>query len=160
MEANIEMGDLLKNLKTLPEKVQKRILVGGVRAAAKPIIIEARSLVPKNNGTLKKSIGVVKVKTRKKSLVWFTVSPRVDGSNDGWYAHFLEFGTYSKREKPLSSKTKYSAKRAKRRNSVIAKGGGIAAHPFMRPAFEKEGKNTIKYLKNYIAKRLDKELER
>jgi len=125
------MNELLKNLKTLPDKVQKRILVGAVRAGAKPIVKEARSLVPKDTGNLKKSIGVTKFRTRKKSLVWFQVSPRTGGKYDGWYGRFLEVGTAK-----------------------------MPAHPFMRPAFEKEGENSIKSVKEYIAKRLDKELSK
>ena len=78
MSEVLGMDELLKNLKTLPEKVQKRVLVGAVRAAAKPIVKEAKALVPVEHGVLKESIGVTKFKTRKKSLVWFQVSPRVE----------------------------------------------------------------------------------
>lgn len=123
------MDELLRNLKTLPEKVQKRVLVGGVRAAAKPVLNEAKRLVPKDTGNLKKSIGVTKLRTKKKSLVWFQVSTRKNGKYDGWYGRFIEVGTAK-----------------------------MPAHPFMRPAFEKEGENAIIALKEYVAKRLDKEL--
>jgi len=170
------MDELLKNLKTLPEKLQKRVLVGAVRAGAKPIIKEARKLAPKDSGMLKESIGVTKFKTRKKTLVWFVVSPRVkkfkmkatdtdSGKNvvltmlnDPWYAHFVEYGTYAKLDHPLVKRV--GGKRGKKRNQIAAKGYGIKPHPFMRPAFEKEGENSIKYVREYIAKRLDKELSR
>ncbi len=168
------MDELLKNLKTLPEKVQKRVLVGAVRAAAKPIVKEARALAPTKSGALKASIGVTKFKTRKKSLIWFQVSPRQHGNftkrfttasgqkwsikdiSDPWYAHFVEFGTYAKLDHPLINKL--SSKRRKRRDAIVVKGGGITPHPFMRPAFEKEGDKAIVALKEYMKKRIDKEL--
>lgn len=168
------MDELLKNLKELPEKVQKRVLVGAVRAAAKPIVKEARSLAPAKSGALKASIGVTKFETLNKSLVWFQVSPRqhgnftkrfttasgqkwsIKGISDPWYAHFTEYGTYSNLDHPL--KNKLSAKRKKKRDAIVAKGGGIKPHPFMRPAFEKEGDKAIVALKEYMEKRLDKEL--
>jgi len=174
MSEVLGMEELLKNLKTLPEKVQKRVLVGAVRAAAKPIVKEAKALVPVEHGVLKKSIGVTKFETRKKSLVWFQVSPRVEkyrlkaqdmdnGKNvvltmqqSPFYGYFVEFGTYAKLDHPLLKPR--SGKRAKRRAAIVAKGGGIKPHPFMRPAFEREGDKAIAALKEYMAKRLDKEL--
>ena len=168
------MNELLKNLKDLPEKVQKRVLVGAVRAAAKPIVKEAKSLVPVEHGTLKESIGITRFKTRKKSIVWFQVSPRVQKyklkaqdtdtgknviltmQNSPFYGYFVEFGTYAKLDHPLLKPR--SSKRTKKRDAIVEKGGGIRPHPFMRPAFEKEGENAIIALKEYVAKRLDKEL--
>ena len=152
------MNELLKNLKTLPDKVQKRILVGAVRAGAKPIVKEARSLVPKDTGNLKKSIGVTKFRTRKKSLVWFQVSPRTGGKYDGWYGNFIEYGTYAELDHPLVRPS--TGKRGEKRAKVVAKGFGLKPKPYMRPAFEKEGENSIKSVKEYIAKRLDKELSK
>ena len=152
------MNELLKNLKTLPDKVQKRILVGAVRAGAKPIVKEARSLVATDSGDLKKSIGVTKFRTRKKSLVWFQVSPRTNGRYDGWYGRFLEFGTYANLDHPLAKPR--AGKLGIRRAKIVAQGFGLKPRPFLRPAFEKEGENSIKSVKEYIAKRLDKELSK
>lgn len=170
------MDELLKNLKTLPDKVQKRILVGAVRAGAKPIIKEAKSRVPVKSGLLKESIGVTRFKTRKKSLVWYEISPRVQKfklkaedtntgknvvltlKNDPYYARFIEFGTYAHLDHSMV-KTR-TGKLGKRRAEIVAKGFGIKPHPFMRPAFEKEGENSIKFVRDYMRKRLDKELAR
>ena len=121
------LDEVLKKLKKLPEKVQKRVLVGAVRAGAKPIIKEAKRLVPVRTGTLKKSIGVVKRRSKDKNIIHYTVAPRK--KKGGWYAHYVEFGT-----------SKMSAK------------------PFMRPAYEKEGENSIKFVREYMKKRVDKEI--
>ena len=169
---------LLQDLKKLPQKVQKRIMVGAVRAAAKPIVKEAKNLVPVEHEALKRSIGITRFKTRKKSLVWFQVSPRVEKyrlnaqemksgksvvltlQHSPYYGRFIEYGTYAKLDHPLENPP--SGKRAKKRAAIVAKGGGISPkqRSYMRPAFEKEGENAIVAFKEYMAKRLDKELGR
>ena len=121
------MDELFKKMKVLPDRVQKNVLPGAIRASTKPIITEARSLVPKDSGTLKKSIGNVKRKSKDKNIVHFSVAPLK--KKDGWHGHFIEFGTVK-----------------------------MPAHPFMRPAFEKEGKQTIEVAKEYMVKRIDKEI--
>ena len=128
VEVEVHMGDLLKKLKTLPEKVQKKVLSGAVRASAKPIVDEARRLVPVRTGNLKKSIGVTKART-KGTTMRFYVSPRKGGKYDGWYGHFVELGT--------------------RHN---------APHPFLRPAYEAKASEAIHAFKEYLEKRIDKEL--
>lgn len=131
VSSDISMGDLLKKMKALPERVQKNIVVGAVRASAKPIIKEAKQLVPKDTRTLEKSIGISKRKTKNKNIVHFSISPKRGGKYDGWYAHFDEFGTAK-----------------------------MVAHPFMRPAFEKKGEESIKAVEQYMSKRIDKEIEK
>lgn len=121
------MDEILKKLKILPERVQKNVLVGAVRASAKPMIKEAKSLVPKDSGTLKKSIGIRKRRSKDKNIVTFSVAPLK--KKGGWYAHFIEFGTVKQ-----------------------------VSHPFMRPAFEKKGAETIDEAKKYMTKRIDKEI--
>ena len=123
------MDEILKKLKKLPEKIQKRVLTGAVRAGAKPMIKEAKRLAPVKTGTLKKSIGVVKRRSKDKNIIKFSIAPR--NKKGGWYGFFVEFGT-----------TK------------------MHAHPFMRPAYEKEGENTIDTVREYMAKRVPKEISK
>ncbi len=122
---------LLKALKQFPENIQKNVMTGAVRAAAKPIIDDARANVPVDSGNLKKSIGVVKRKSDDKTKIHFSVTPRKGGKNDGFYGHMIEFGTSK-----------------------------MAAQPFMRPAFEKQDQQSIEAAKKYMAKRIDKEIEK
>lgn len=122
------MQDILKKLKTLPERVQKNVLTGGIRAGAAAIAKEAKAKVPKSSGELKKSIGVVKRKSRDKTIVSFTVAPRLK-KDHGFLAHFHEFGTST-----------------------------MAATPFMRPAYESRGAEAIDVTKQYMTKRIDKEV--
>lgn len=130
VDVKIDMGDLLKKLRKLPERVQKKVLVGAVRAGAKPIIDEARRIVPKRTGNLAKSIGVNKRRS-KGTIVHFSVSPRKGGKYDGYYGHFVEFGTKK-----------------------------MAPRPFMRPAFENKGEESIDAVRAYMKKRIEKEIEK
>jgi len=148
------MEEILKKLKVLPGKVQKNVLNGAIRASSKPIIKEARRLVPTDSGTLKKSIGVVKRRSKNKNIIKFSIAPL--SKKDGFYGRFIEFGTYAKLDHPL--KKERTGKLGERRAKIVKKGQGIAPHPFMRPAFEKEGESTINSAKEYMKKRIDKEI--
>lgn len=152
------MEEVLRNLKMLPDKLQKNILAGAVRAGAKPIVAESRNLVPIDSGDLKKSIGITKVNTKNKTLVWYSVSPRTNGKYDGWYGHFIEFGTYANLDHALVRPR--AGKLGTRRAKIVAQGFGVRPHPYLRPAFEKEGGNSIDEVKKYIAARFDKEMEK
>jgi HK97 gp10 family phage protein len=114
----------------LPGAIAKRVLAGAVRKAA--LIVQARAiaLAPEAvadtvtgksthvRGTLKRSISISAIRkgtpaTERKFAI-YAASARRKGSkvgasdpNDGWYAHFVEFGTVK-----------------------------MGKTPFMRPAFE------------------------
>jgi len=85
------LDEVLKKLKILPARIQKNVVTGAIRAGAKPILKEAKRLVPVDTGTLKKSIGIVKRRSKDKNIVIFSVTPRI--KKGGWYAHFVEYGT-------------------------------------------------------------------
>jgi HK97 gp10 family phage protein len=136
----IHVQDMLKELQKLPEKVQKRVVNGAVRASAKPIIQEARALVPVKTGNLKKSIGVTK-RRQKGTIVEYNVSPRKGGKYDGFYGLFVEFGH------PIKNK----------KGKVV---GHAAPHPFLRPAFENKAEESIEAFRNYMRERMDKELSK
>ena len=150
IDVEIDMKDLLKRLKTLPEKMQKRIITGGVRASAKPIIKDARSRIHNRTGILAKSIGVTKRRSKNKNIIVYTVSPRVKKvgttakpgtleykkTMGGYYGMWVELGH------PIMKKNK--------------KVGFSPARPFLKPAFEAKGEEAIKAFKEYVKKRFDK----
>lgn len=129
IEATFDVKEVMKALKNLPINIQKNIMVGATRASAKVVSDEAKRLVPVDEGTLKKSIGVTKRRSKERNMVSFSVSPRKGGVNDGFYGRFIELGT-----------SKMSAK------------------PFLRPALEKSVEETLQASKDYIAKRLPSEI--
>ncbi len=147
------VDELLKALKQFPQNIQKNVLKGAVRAGAASLVKEAKANVPADTGNLKKSIGVVEVKSKKPQYVQFKVTSR---KGFGWYAHMVEFGTLGKRDEPLSPETRRSPKAIE----MAEKGFGSPAQPFMRPAYENKGEETIIVAKEYLEKRIDKEVEK
>lgn len=128
--ANLDNKALIKSLNQFPKNIQKNVMVGAIRAGSNIVRDEARRLVPVDTGNLKKSIATIRRKGDK-NTVQFSVTPSRGGRNDGWYAHFLEFGT-----------SKMSAK------------------PFLRPALESKQDEVLQATKEYIANRLPKEVEK
>ena len=129
INTSLDSEKLLKALKQFPTNIQKNVMTGAVRAGAKVVGDEVKQNVPIDSGNLKKSIGIVKRRTKNKSIIMFSVTPRKGGKYDGWYGKFLEFGT-------------------SKMNAV----------PFMRPAYENQSNQSIKATKEYLAKRIDKEI--
>lgn len=128
ISSSIKNEELLKTLKKFPINIQKNVMTGAIRASANVIRDEARIRVPKKTKNLSKSI--VSIKRRaERGQVYFSVTPSKGKPNDGWYAHFIEFGT-----------SKMSAK------------------PFMRPAFEQSENESLSAAKEYIAKRIPQEV--
>ncbi len=127
--------ELQKSLKQFPKNIQKNVMTGAVRAGAKPIVKLSRELVPVEHGDLKKSIRIKKRRIPKGStMLKFSIHAggniRVNGESlRPYYAHMIEFGTSQ-----------------------------MSAQPFMRPALEQEAGNAIKYVREYIEKRIPKEI--
>ena len=78
------LKELESLLKKLPDRVALNALNSGMRAGARVIAKEARSLVPVRTGRLKKAITVRK----KRKPGYFTA-----GAEGVPYAHLVEFGT-------------------------------------------------------------------
>lgn len=130
MSATFDIKALLKTLNTLPQNIQKNVMVGAIRAGANVVRDEARRLAPIDTGNLRKSIASIKRKGDK-NTIQFSVTPSRGGKNNGWYAHFLEFGTSK-----------------------------MTAKPFLRPAFESQQDEVLQVTKEYIANRLPQEVEK
>lgn len=133
IEAKFDTAKVIKALEALPTNIQKNIMVGATRASAKVVSDAAKYNIASKNlidtGALWESIGVTKRRSKKRSIVSFSVSPRKGGKNSGWYGRFLELGT-----------SKMDAK------------------PFLRPAMENTVDETLQASKDYIAKRLPEEV--
>ena len=152
MEGVTGLDEVLRKLRKIPERIQKNVVVGAVRAGTKPIVKEAKALVPTNTGILKKSIGVAKRKSKDKNIIHFSVAPRSKAVHKALLKN--------KQGKWLISKVT-----GRRYLNVENYGGhvefgrnGGAAHPFMRPAFEKKGEESIDFVREYMKKRVDKEI--
>lgn len=145
-EAVEGLKKLNRALKQLPAKAAKRALKSGARAGGREIVKQTRQELKKHNdtGNLSKSISV-KVLPLRKFSVTAIIGPVVKGrtrrgrkakvvKNDGWYAHFVEYGTAPHKIKPKNKE-------------VLSAGGtilgkevdhpGTKPRPFMRPGFDK-----------------------
>lgn len=162
------MKEITKILKNFPIKVRRNALKGALKAGAKPVLEEAKRRVPVKSGSLKNSLDIVTRKTKDEDVLMVSVLPRSSKTKtkrlklsngktwkikgqvgSGWYAHFVEYGTYAKRAVPLQRK------RGKKAQKVANKGLGAAAHPFMEPAADKHQEAYIEARK-YLAKRAAK----
>ena len=94
-----ELISLIKDLESLnmSDSKNKTLLRKGMRNAAKPILQELKSLVPKKSGQLKKSLAIINGKNVKGKTPSIYVGPRVknsfaDEKKTGFYFYFLEYG--------------------------------------------------------------------
>ena len=112
-------------LKLLPSKIGEGVLLGALRAGAKPIVKVARQKVPKRSGDLAKSITVRKASRRRvaKGGGQVVIGFKKPHSRR---AHLTEFGT---------SKT--------------------AAQPFVRPAIDEKGGEAIGIIGQQLGERIE-----
>lgn len=104
--AMVGAAEISKVMKKLPATMSEKVLVTALRAGARPIVKEARALVPRRTGELRKSITVRKPnkKQRRLGAGLIVIGFKTPTSRR---AHLTEFGTST-----------------------------TAAHPFMRPAVD------------------------
>ena len=134
-----EMNYILQNL---PNKINRRVLLSAFRSAAKPLVKEAKRKVPVSGkkafatvhrhvqkrqvttltrvhkpGQLKRSIGTINSRSKQKPSVW--VGPRKGNKfkDDGWYGHFVEFGTIKQPPQPFM-KTAWDSTKQTVENSI------------------------------------------
>lgn len=108
-----------RKLRTLPDKVARKVLRQAIRKGLKPVRAEAQRLVPVDSGLTKRSIKVRAWPKRRRGQVALEVRT-ADGDYQGetFYAAFVEFGHFQ---------------------GPRAAGGRrtwVPERPFMRPAFD------------------------
>lgn len=118
-------------LKQLPAVVGKKVIRQALRKGAKVIQAEAKRLAPVKTGRLKKEI---KVRSGNRSRKRVNVNVLVDGEKfegGDFYPAYVEYGT------PTAE-----------------------AHPYMRPAYEKEGANAARIIEKEIAEGIEREVKK
>ncbi len=140
-----QTANLLKELKQLPGKVQRKILVQESRKAAKTYLLgQAKNAVPKQTGALRKSI---KVRALKRSRV--RVGVRIgmaekDFAGETFYGSFLEYGW----------------KAGKRRSKAsVDDRKQIPAKYYLKKVVEQHGDNAQSGFANQVAERIESELQ-
>ena len=145
-------AELVKALQELPVKIERNVMRGTMRAAAKPMAKRAKALAPVDTGALKQSVRV-STKARRGRV---TATITAGNGKDVYYAHMVEFGTAAHLIKPKTKK------------SLGFKGGefayanhpGITPRPFMRTAMDTEAGASVQAAIAYAKKRLPKEVQK
>lgn len=156
-EINIKGGAALqKALGQLPVKLERTILRGGLRAAAKVIEAEAKRRVPKVTGLLHDSIRV-SAGAKKSGKVYAHVKAGGRKKGQAFYAHMVEFGT-SRHVILPGGGTKAGKALAIAGRLIGAKVDhpGARPRPFMRPALDTKAQKAIDEMAEYIRRRIDK----
>ena len=115
----------------LPKRLGEQTLLKTLRKGGRPIVAEARSRVPVKKKALIRSIGTINgLRGGKGQQVY--LGPRRGGGFKGYAGHLIEYGT---------------APRTKKNGGST---GSVAAHPFMRPAFELRIEEAREIIKNEL----------
>ena len=147
------MAELQRFLDQLPEKLQRNVLRGTMRAAAKVPMAEAKRTAPvdaggPHPGALRDSL---RIKTSARGgVVKATVSA---GSKVAYYARWVEYGTAAHFIKPKRRKSLFFAGLARE----IIHHPGAKKKPFMRPALDRSAQAALAAAGTYLRKRLTKE---
>jgi len=121
------LEELIKNLNSLPDNLEKKVIRAAVRQGANVIKDKAKSYVPVNEGTLRDSIKVSGSRAQK-GVIAFRIRPTKNKrkGKSVFYGRFQEFGTSK-----------------------------MAAHPFMRPAYDEAGEDVLNKVIDTIKLKLD-----
>lgn len=87
---------LLENLGRLKQEIAAQILSEAVKKGAELVCEDARQRVPRQTGTLARSLMVDEPKVIKDG-----VEVAIGPSKEGWYAHFVEMGTKHSQAQPF-----------------------------------------------------------
>lgn len=69
-------SDVIRELDSIKESVQRRLIERAARFALRPVVTDARKNIPVNTGTLRRSIGVKKSKRSRSGELVLSVGPR------------------------------------------------------------------------------------
>jgi HK97 gp10 family phage protein len=126
--------ELYEKLEQLPERLAAKVLAKAARKAFKPVLADARGMVPQDTGALRDALRITVRKGRGNEPI--RVGLRIGAAKGGnadaalpparrW--HFVELGTATQ-----------------------------APHPFLRPALDRNKQAIVETLKTEIAKHLAK----
>lgn len=161
-----ELDELLK---TLPDKLQKNIVRGMVRAGAAEFLPIVKAKIPVDQGDLQAS---ARITTRAQKDGKITASVKV-GNKIAWYAKFVEYGTrphlisVNAEERGVNRRTgkALSMTTVNRRALQIGQNfvgasvqhPGAKPHPFMRPAADEGFAQAIQAAEKKLRQRLTKQ---
>lgn len=162
---------LNKQLKQIQGFTQRQqVIVPALTAGIKIVQKEAKTRVPKKSGTLHDAIVINNDQRRNEGIGIFAVRLFVEhgtgAKNDGFYAHWVEYGTKShavpkggkRRIRPMTNYRKEGAN-AQWFGTRIEH-PGQEAQPFMRPAIDTKRKQAINKFRDEMRKKLRSQVRR
>lgn len=126
-------------LKELGPRVANRVAARALRAAGRPIVQEARTLVPIKTGALRRAIRYRTRRSRNRTLKLASVG--VFGK-EGPLAHIIEFGTSAHDIRVTNKKVLADAVAGKFFGKEVAH-PGVSERPFLRPAAENKAQEAF-----------------
>lgn len=160
-------AELIADLRTLPDKLQKKAVKDSVRAGAKLILKEARKRAPKSvhrwegakvnkvpPGTLRKGIKIARATKQPKWIV----RDIIGFTKKAWYGRLVEEG----HKWVVGGTLAGGKKRRKTKGLPVTRGGRpttsgqgrvvkhISAKPFLRPAFDANVDKTINIMRKTL----------
>ena len=170
--------ELVKFLSELPDKIQRNLMRGALRAGAKVVAEEAKLRIHPVTGLTAKSIGVST--GRRNGMITAKVRTKGPGA---YKAPFLEFGTAphwitargakvptasgrAVSVRTLNRAARITADGDKERHALVINGQfvgqmiahpGARPHPFMRPALDAKADEAVEAMGAYIRARMTKQ---
>ena len=132
-----ELKKLLASMRKFPQNIQKNVVNGSTRSAAKVVADEMKTRVPYMYGTLESAIQVKNQKSKKNESIYAAGIKRI----------VLQNGNKLKNTKQIAYYLEYSTEK-------------MAAQPFIRPSLYAVGNQPLEAAKKYFFTRLPKEKAR
>jgi hypothetical protein len=147
-------ADLEKVLAGLPGKLGEQVVNGILRKAATPYLKRAKELSSNadQSGDTTKSIGIVA--DRKASVI--RVGPRRGNGYKGYVAHILEYGAAPHL---IKAKAEGGLLHFAGTYAPQVQHPGIAAQPFLRPAFDETSGQIVQSVKDQVKEILTSEFK-
>lgn len=138
-----DLKRLLRRLDELPDKIEKKLVTGALKAAAKPLRDAAKEAAPRHDGALIKSIRIGSTFSKRTGEVKILVKA---GGKNAYYANMVEAGVRPHLIKgPCFFGGRYYAN---------IQHPGFVAKPFMRPAFDTSGQAVVDAYAAYMREKL------
>lgn len=151
--------ELNRELKKLDGKEARKKIRKSLKKGARVFIEKARSNLPSQYSTLKKSI--VSKFRRPRTSDYQTIKIAFTTGNsaryDGWYAHIVERGAAKHEIKPLNKKAMNAG------DDNIVKSvmhSGVRARPFFRPAFDSRNKSAVSIFGKKLFSEIKKDIRK
>lgn len=137
--------DLIRALRGLDQDVRTRVALDAMRAAAVPVVEEARSRAPRRSGKGAAAIGAG-VRQSDELKVQISVGPSADTTTasrrEGFYLHFIEVGTVERVTRPRPPRGAMPR-------------GSVTRSPFLRPALDARAGDVKRIVSQHIRRALD-----